>query len=485
MKKLLTCKQFLFSVILIVLFPLFLNSILIGISVPLVGAVNDDNFYIKDFTNPVKLSTSDSTYAHHVETAMAITDDDQIYAGWKNSETYYGGGARNSFATSSDQGETWSEPVFMPMFNTSLSRQSDPWMISYDNTLYYCYLEFEATTAAWSIITVAKTTDQGENWDLVQASYGDHFADKQTIAVDSNENLYMVYDDVDITEINPSYVRVTRSLDAGATYEEVSVIADTVSNTVSHLAPYVAIDSNNDVHVVWLWFTTYAWGDVYHVKSTDQGEHFTGYTDINPTSENGTWEESSFQSAMKVTLPVIQFDNNDRMFVLYSEKNDADGSWGTFLRYSDDYGTTFSDRHRIHTEATGHQWQPDMTIDAEGRLHFIYTEEIDGEYRSYYQTGYFVADDFVLGTAIPLTSFYTSSSFWRPGEYNTIRLTSDGIPQVVFTANNGNGMDIFYVQGRLASGLTPTNLALAIVIPSVIVIAIVVTTIIIVRKKRV
>jgi hypothetical protein len=64
-------------------------------------------------------------------------------------------------------------------------------------------------------------------------------------------------------------------------------------------------------------------------------------------------------------------------------------------------------------------------------------------------------------------------------------LTNDGIPHIVFTANNGNGMDIFYVQGRLTSGLSPINLALAIVIPSVVVIAIVVTTIVIVRKKKV
>ncbi|MHA1243346.1 MAG: sialidase family protein [Candidatus Heimdallarchaeota archaeon] len=420
MKKLLTCKQFLFSVIMIVLFPLLLNSILIGLSMPLIGAANDENFYINDFTNPVKLSTSDSTYAHHVETCLAITDDDQIYAGWKNSETYYGGGARNSFTTSSDQGETWSDPVFMPMFNASLSRQSDPWMISYGNTLYYCYLEFKVPTPGWSIITVAKTTDQGENWGIAQASYGDHFADKQTIAVDSNENLYMVYDDVDITEINPSYVRVTRSLDAGVTFEEISVIADTVNHKDSHLAPYVAIDSNNDVHVVWLWFTSVDWGDVYHVKSTDQGEHFTGYTDINPTSENGTYMPSGVLSTMKITLPVIQFDDNDRMYVLYSEPNDDDDSWGTFIRYSDDYGTTFSERYRIHTKATGHQWQPDMTIDDEGRLHFIYTEEIDGEYRTYYQIGYFTDDIFTLGTELPLTSFYTSSSYFRPGEYNTI-----------------------------------------------------------------
>ena len=189
---------------------------------------------------------------------------------------------------------------------------------------------------------------------------------------------------------------------------------------------------------------------------------------------------------MKITLPVIQFDDNDRMYVLYSEPNDDDNSWGTFIRYSDDYGTTFSARHRIHTEAVGDQWQPDMTIDSQNQLHFIYTEEIDGEYRTYYQTGYFTGDVFTLGTEIPLTSFHTSSSFWRPGEYNTIRLTSDGIPHIVFTASNGNGMDVFYVKGVLQeiSGLTPLNLALAIVIPSVVVIAIIVTSIIIVRKKK-
>ncbi|MHA1124984.1 MAG: sialidase family protein [Candidatus Heimdallarchaeota archaeon] len=486
MKKNLACKKFLFDVILIVLFPIILNTVIFGIGLPLVLAANDDpNFFVKDFTDPVKLSTSDSVYPHHVETTMAITDDDRIYVGWKNSETHSGGGARNSFTVSSDDGATWADPVFMPMFNADNSRSSDPWMISYENTLYYCYLEFATAYPYWSMITVAKAIDYGNSWDTVQASYGKYFADKQTIAVDENENLYMVYDDIDQSEVNPSYVRVTRSLDAGATYEEVSVIAETENYTVSHLAPYVAIDSNNDVHVVWLWFTSDVWGDVYHVKSTDQGEHFTGYTDINPTSENGTWVGNSFQSAMKITLPVIQFDDNDRMYILYSEKNDDDGSWGTFIRYSDDYGTTFSDRFRIHTLATGEQWQPDMTIDAEGRLHFIYTEEIDGEYKTYYQTGYFVNDDFHLGTAIPLTAFYTSSSYWRPGEYNTIRLTSDGIPHIVFCANQGNGMDIFYVQGLTASDLSPTNLSLAIAIPSVVVIAIVVSSVIIVRKKKV
>ena len=238
MKKKLACKKVLFSVILIVLFPLILNNFIFDLGLPLVLAANDDpNFYIKDFTNPVKLSTSDSTYPQHVETTMAITDNDQIYVGWKNSETHYGPGARNSFTTSSDKGTTWAEPVFMSMYNEDISRQSDPWMVSYENTLYYCYLEFTIYSPYWSMITVAKTTNQGNTWDLVQASYGDHFADKQTIAVDADENLYMVYDDVDTSEINPSYVRVTRSLDAGATYEEVSVIADTVNQTDSHLAP--------------------------------------------------------------------------------------------------------------------------------------------------------------------------------------------------------------------------------------------------------
>lgn len=188
MKKVLACKQFLFSLILTVLFPLIFSNVIFAISAPNPEATaTDPNFYIVDFTDPVKLSTSDSTYAHHVETCLAITDDDQIYAGWKNSETFSGGGARNSFTTSSDQGETWTTPVFMPLFNASLSRQSDPWMIHYGNTLYYCYLEFENAINGWSIITVAKTTNQGADWDLVQASYGDHFADKQTIAVDSNE----------------------------------------------------------------------------------------------------------------------------------------------------------------------------------------------------------------------------------------------------------------------------------------------------------
>ncbi|MFW9849175.1 MAG: sialidase family protein, partial [Candidatus Thorarchaeota archaeon] len=87
---------------------------------------------IESFSENVLLSTRDLPYAHHVEPTLAISDNGTIFAGWKNSETDYGGGARVSVVKSVDGGTTWTDPHNMQMFNGLSTRQSDPWLVWHD-----------------------------------------------------------------------------------------------------------------------------------------------------------------------------------------------------------------------------------------------------------------------------------------------------------------------------------------------------------------
>ncbi len=361
----------------------------IGTTVNSELTIANNNPFIGSFSENVLLSTSDLHFAHHVEPTIAIGPDDQIFAGWKDADGHNTGGLRVSFTKSLDNGETWSLFNYMSYYAGFLTGQSDPWLVYADGYLYYAYLEYSRSATPLSHITVATSTDFGDTWNRVNATGGVDFADKETMTVDSAGNIYVAYDDI-VMSNGTTYMRLTKSTDHGQSFDEICLIADSDTDPIDHLGPYVTTDSQNDVYVAWLWWTLDAtWGDVYVTRSLDQGLSFSTPVDINADSENGTFTASIDGRPMKGTLPVIRFDDNDRLYCLWAELIDSDQSWGTFLRFSDDYGLTWSDRYTINQVVDGNQWQPDMDIDSQNRLHFVYYDQQGDFYKPYYRMGYF------------------------------------------------------------------------------------------------
>jgi hypothetical protein len=436
------------------------------------------------FTDDILLSTDDSIYSHHVEPTIAIGDDGTIYAGWKNADGHNTGGIRVAFSKSKNNGRTWTDPYYMPYFAGFLTGQSDPWMVFSDGNLYYAYLEYSLTATPLSQITVAKTIDKGASWDIVSGTYGLYFADKETMTADSNGNLYIVYDDVDMGS-GDVYVRITQSTDYGASFSEQSTIVDSVSTPTDHVGPYVTTDSQDNVYVAWLRSTSEKWGDVYLAKSEDQGLTFSTPIDINPIRENGTFTTSPDGRPEKVTLPVIRFDQNDRLYTIWSELGEDDGSWGIFLRYTDDFGENWSDRYQINQDVAGDQWQPDFDIDSQGRLHIVYYDLKSNYFRPFYRMAFFdnyLTTDITITEAIPLTQYETSEDFTRPGDYFTIRVDSKDIPHIVWSDGRDNEMDIYYCHGvKEAYTGVIIGSTLGIFTFTAFVVVVIVT---IVRKKR-
>ena len=134
--------------------------------------VNDQD--IIAFSDNILLSTRDLPYAHHVEPTIAISDNGTIFAGWKNSETHDGGGARVSVVRSVDGGTTWTDPYNMDMYNGMSTRQSDPWLVWHGDSIYYAYLEFAPGTD-FTQMTVARSQNYGGSWNPVKASYNEMF----------------------------------------------------------------------------------------------------------------------------------------------------------------------------------------------------------------------------------------------------------------------------------------------------------------------
>ncbi|MFX0045537.1 MAG: sialidase family protein [Candidatus Hermodarchaeota archaeon] len=415
------------------------------------------------FSENVLLSTDDSAYPHHVEVSMAISDNGTIFAGWKNAYTHNGAGVRVSVSKSVDGGANWTEPYDMPMFTSGVTGQSDPWMVWHDDSIYYAYLEYSIEGPELSQITVARSDDYGATWAPVTASYGDNSADKETMAISDDGIIYVVYSDTDDpTWIGETTLRLTRSTDGGGTFQEVSTLTEL---SRWHHGPYITLSNQGHVFVAWLWIEpdSLEWGNLCFSRSLDQGESFTEWQFVNDDGNYSTRDLGKF------TIPVIRVDDSDRVYVLWADGFEyGPGSFDVYLRYSDDYGETWSDRLRVNPTTEGTQWNPEMAIDSSGRLHIAYYDEQQGYYRPYYRTVNFTGVERntpVLGDPIAIANMNTSSSFTRPGEYFSIQLDQDGIPHVAWSDGRNDEMDIYYAHGLAAetTELLPAEVVVVLV----------------------
>ncbi len=416
-----------------------------------------------DFSENKLLSTSDSPYTHHVEPTIALSDNGIIFAGWKEAYTHNGGGVRVSFSKSLDNGQTWSTPFNMPHFIPDTG-QSDPWLVWDDGSqsLFYTYLEFDLNGPlgkSFSQMTVAKSIDYGETWSKVTATYGVGFADKETMTVSNDGTLYVVYDDINMTS-GATYVRLTRSDDGGSTFNEISTIADSISNPIDHLAPYITTDSNDNVYVAWLWFTDGMWGDIYVTSSSDQGQSFSNPVDINQESENGTFETSIDQRPTKGSIPVIRFDPNGRLYAIWAGRYVENGLWDIFIRFSDDQGLTWSERYQVNPNSAGNQWMPDLDIDSQGNVHVVYYDDNGGpSFKPYYRILEFpTTGEPIFSDPMDISNgISTSNTFTRPGDYFTIRLDAQDLPHVVWSDGRNDEMDIYYAHGLTSDDKSETT----------------------------
>ncbi|MFW9779449.1 MAG: sialidase family protein [Candidatus Heimdallarchaeota archaeon] len=415
---------------------------------------------VNAFSTNILLSTEDIIYPQHVEPTLAISTNGTLFAGWKQAYTHDGGGVRVSFTKSSDGGATWSSPFDMPKFQGMNTGQSDPWLVWHNETLFYAYLEYELNQpleTAWSQITVAKSQDYGKTWNPVTATYGEGFADKETMAISSSGVIYVAYDDIVGENVT---VRVSRSDDVGMTFSEVGVITDSVTEPVDHLSPYITTDSQGNVYVAWIWYTEANWGDIYVVKSQDQGQTFSVEADINPNDQNASITIAD-DRVSRASLPALRF-HDERLFVSWCARVEEAGGWDVYLRYSDDYGATWSNRIRVNPETEGDQWQPDFDIDTMGRVHYVWLDEQGNSFRPYYRMISISnqGSSPTLGPVVPIASASTLNTFTRPGDYFTVRVDGTDTPHVVWTDGRESEMDVYYSHGiheETTTNTTPTS----------------------------
>ncbi|MFQ5977514.1 MAG: sialidase family protein [Candidatus Heimdallarchaeota archaeon] len=402
------------------------------------------------FSSNKLVSTDDSVYPEHVEPTLAISDEDDLFVGYKNAEYHKTGGVRVSFVMSTDYGNNWSHPFDMTHFRSYLSsRMSDPWMVWRNGVLHYSYIEWD-DNASFTQVTLARSFDKGGSWKLQTASHGSGFADKDMMIV-SDDAIYIAYNDVG----DQWNEKLSRSLDGGETFEDTANITDVPRDVQA--GTYLAIDSQKRIYVAFLIVnSTTRMGDIYLDVSTNGGDSFGAERDVNPEGNHSAFEITNDEYGArpgKISLPVIRFDNDDRLILLWADKSEPEGSWDVYLKFSEDYGLTWSNRTVVNPVTAGNAWMPDMDIDSEGRVHIAWLDEVNSVYRPYYRSVSFSEGDFFSGNreiiaelspVISIGDQWTSSYFTRPGDYLTLRVDSQNIPHVVWTDGRSGELDIYY-----------------------------------------
>ncbi|MCF2135863.1 MAG: glycoside hydrolase [Candidatus Thorarchaeota archaeon] len=400
------------------------------------------------FSHNVLLSTDDTRYAHHVEVTMALGNPDEIYIGWKNSETHNGGGASVSWVRSADSGRTWSKPVDMRDFGSENTRQSDPWMVWRDGVIYYAYLEY-GTYSSFSQITLAKSEDNGTTWDLACASYGAYFADKETMAISKNGTIYIAYDDVDMSNNGNVTVKLSKSTNDGGcslmlqispTLQRLATSGRTWQSTTMELCMWHG-------HISWVADSEY--GNILFDRSQDGGASFGNDTIVNTDGKYARFRNVDNHPS-RVTLPVLRFDEHGRLYLLWADTYPDTETFDVYLRYSDDKGMTWSDRIRVNDRTSGDQWNPELAIDKTGNLHIAYYSQEGAYYRPVYRRVSFTGTNRTtpqFGAEIPIASEHTSNVFSRPGEYLGIQVDDSNRVHVAWADGRNNEMDVFYAYG--------------------------------------
>jgi hypothetical protein len=334
----------------------------------------------------------------------------------------------------------------------------------FEDTLYYSYLEVPTGAKGQGQITFAHTVNQGDTWTQVRATYGNGlYADKETFSIGKDGTIYLVYSDY-YSDENESYtwLKLSRSYDGGNTFVENTTINDRKGIDIS---AYCYPNDLGKILVVW---THYSWNLEIDAApnpskssllldiSTDYGNTFGKDQDFIP-EYNATWSYRNPQNnrSAKHTIAALEMSPiNERIYAVWADVstdvNNPINSWDVYMRYSDDFGISWGSIIRVNKILAGNQWNPDLEFDAEGNLHFIYFDEsvVDTrhlKHRIYYPELNLFSDE------MQVTTEASSPAFTRPGEYMSIRLDSNGFPNIVWTDTRNDELDIYFAKGQSSS----------------------------------
>ncbi|MFW9831361.1 MAG: sialidase family protein [Candidatus Thorarchaeota archaeon] len=428
-----------------------------------------------EFGTNIRVTDGTSPYTDQVEPTLAILSDGRILVGWKEAESHDGPGRRVGFAYSTDGGRTYTPNILMTRLSSN-NFQSDPWLVADANdNAYFVWIEFNdiAVNNPPEGVGVAKTIDGGESWTPpVNAADTPEFDDKETACVDSEGNLYIVWDHFTLNqnyEITDYDLRFTNSTDGGASF------SPTIIPAVPAI-PYIHCSSNDTLFITYINGTTEEApnNQIFLTKSSDRGLSWSPSVLINP-----------FYDLVDL-ITVVNTDSQQNVYVAYSAGSSIDPNYREiYVIKSTDGGLTWSTPVQVNDDSIGMQRMVEMYIADDDSIHVAWLDARLGGWNIYYSYSTDGATTFSPNERISEVGF--PLTFTRPGDYFCMRPAPDGTMCIVWTdGRNGIDHDIYFArQGLFLSPLPALPFEWLVLIVIIVVLIIIILLVIWLLRRRI
>ena len=305
------------------------------------GILNDDNnnnnnskthasdFVFSNVTN-ITNNTKDSVYA------QIVANDNYVYIVWQESvtENSYGNNYDIYFKKSVDNGTTFSKPINLSN-NTGFSEHPQI-AVSKNGIIFIIWAD--NTDSNNTEIMFTKSDDNGTTFSKpVNLSNNSQNSNNQEISA-FNENVYIVWQDIDLNNNKNSSIMFKSSIDSGNTFN------DTIELATNTIEAYPKVNSYEDyVYIVWNSENNNLSEDnknngLFFIKSNDRGNTFENSIRI------AHYNFGESQIAV----------NENEVFIVWGglhEKNIND----MYVVQSDDNGSSFTDPYTIQENITKHE----------------------------------------------------------------------------------------------------------------------------------
>jgi len=317
------------------------------------GQINSYMYMYMFFRCPIDITNGN--YSQY-NPAIAIDSSNNTHIVWEGYSSTSPSCTQIRYAKSTDRGNTWSNPVNIT--SGAYEQYTPSIAIDSSNNIHIVWSGESSTTPTYHQIRYTKSTDGGNTWNIpvnITSEYYEQF--DPSIAIDSFNNIHIVW--VGYTPDSPwrRQVRYAKSI-GGNTW---SSPIDITSEDYSQYVPTIGIDSSNNIHIVWEGYSSASPSctQIRYAKSTDRGNTWSSPIDI--TSE----DYSHFN-------PLMDIDSSNNIHIVWYGCSPASPNY-TQIRYAKSIGggNTWSIPADITSEDYS-QYDPTIGIDSSNNIRIVW-----------------------------------------------------------------------------------------------------------------